>query len=91
MAIIKYLYLFVFILLLSAQISLGQATWDARKINSSGDLITVFLHLTIKDGLPVMKVIWLIRLTAAETGFNILFRLRKISTRFIFAMMITAI
>ena len=42
MAFVKYLYLFGFILLLSLQIAFAQTGWNSRKINSTGDLITVF-------------------------------------------------
>ena len=42
MAVIKYLYLFVFILLLSLQIAVAQMGWNANRVGSKGDLITVF-------------------------------------------------
>lgn len=48
MAVIKYLCLFAVILLFSLQIALAQTGWNANRVGSKGDLITVFFTSTDK-------------------------------------------
>lgn len=40
--VMKYLYLIVFVLFVPLQASFAQSSWSANRVNSSGDLITVF-------------------------------------------------